>query len=101
MPARPRHGSRARGGSAPPPEPGLARAGAPQSTPPPDAPGAAPLTRRLSSAQRDGPLTEHQAATVLWEVLKVVSACHSSGVCHGAPQCIANLIGGAIKQPAG
>lgn len=33
--------------------------------------------------ERGGPLTENQVATVVWEVLKVVTACHSSGVCHG------------------
>jgi calcium/calmodulin-dependent protein kinase I len=33
--------------------------------------------------ERHGPLQEHQVAAVLWEVLKVVSACHAAGVCHG------------------
>ncbi len=39
--------------------------------------------RNLVSSQRHGPLQEHQVAAVVWEVLKVVTACHAAGVCHG------------------
>jgi serine/threonine protein kinase len=33
--------------------------------------------------QKKGALAEHRAAVVLFEVLKVVAACHRRSVCHG------------------
>jgi serine/threonine protein kinase len=37
----------------------------------------------LDLAQDHGPLTERQAALVLYECLKVVAACHGEGLVHG------------------
>jgi serine/threonine protein kinase len=36
-----------------------------------------------ASLQDHGPLTERQAALVLYECLKVVAACHAEGLVHG------------------
>lgn len=37
----------------------------------------------LYGLQDGGPLEEHQVAVLLFEILRVVAACHRRGICHG------------------